>query len=1248
MKKLIISALSLMFATSATHAQSYSLNEGFEGADVPPSGWTTRTSSDASNNKFKWEQVKYSSNPLNLRAGYSQGGENAMMVSSGKKNSAGYIPDSWLISPAVTVSSGDYLSFMMAYAPVYNDLAAVPEEQRIKFAVLVSTTGTDAEDFTETLMEFAPYGETDWRKKVFNLDKFAGKTIYIAFRDYGEATVGSSFTLNRTWIDDVRVGQGASSDFVATELLSPEAGPDTQQSVAFTFTNSGLAPTSITASYKVNDSDPVTETVDVASLTADTVTYNFHTPATLLEGNNIIKVWATADNDLVHENDTLTSKVTIDKKFELPYEMNSDNLSDGWSYSYHTGNLRYGTNTGWWQVPDASYTKNVWGYKKCAKESLLTGKWFKLKKGKINMAINYTTGTDAPLTVSYVSSGPGIKEIINKDFTLSASTDAATQTITLDVVEDGIYKFDFKVGDDYVGPLLVNSIAFEKVAQGDVAVTGVTMPKAVVAEKMNRIYAKVKNYSEDELKNIPVKVDVDGKTVVSDTIASIPSGETIDFEVGQNTTEDESLRGVAFSAGNHEVKVYTAFENDTYIYNDTTTLAVYAYDKPEMPFADSFENTDDAKRWEEEALGNNSLNWNIGTALVGNVNWAKDGENAAYMSSVANTEHNAVLRSPAIHVAEPGKVRLSYYYTTRMKSTNATDLTFITASVKGASDETADFCVSRTDTVADSNVGIYKQGYLLADIPAAGDYLIEFLNTGMGHDVVLDDVRFDQNSDLALVSVSQSAKSGFNNSTDKIIARIANHGTTEKKNFGLTLIKALGSGNESSSMEIFPGIILPGDTVDYAFDDIDISSPDTYTFSVKISDGDDTDEYNNSWTLAAVKSFANAIIPYLADFDTEEQQEQWSFGGTWQTGVYSSSSSAYNGKGAISHHKKAADNSGDWAFSGCIDIPAGTYDLSFFYRTYLHGTTSNLYAQNFALFLGKSPDAKAMTQNIYTSDADVIAADKRYRKVSKTVTVAESGKYYIGVRCNSTTPYGVLYLDNISLNTPATDAAKLDEYTADFSTWHRYDLSDQFAQWTDDEDGSSIVATQKIFNLGNPQIELPGLLVSPAFSLEEGEKIEATLDYSMAAANASDLSAEAKEEMKTYLHVLTADNQNDIDANIACGNVADGTRQTAKGSYTTRKAGTYYFAIGLKGATNCTPDETLLTYHVYGVKLSSITSGITSLNCGDSSGKVDVFSSDGQCLGSFCSINDAMKNCKAKGLYIIKDAASGKSVKMMK
>lgn len=1229
MKRILLSAVPLLMAALAAHAQEPVLSEGFESGDVPPSGWTVRSCTDATSNKYKWESVAYGSDPLKYRGGYNQGGTKCMMVSSGKTTSTKPAPDSWLITPQISVAEGDNLSFMLAYAPVYNDNAVVPEDKRIKFAVLVSTTGTDAADFTETLMEIAPYGETDWRKKVLSLEKFAGKSIYIAFREYGDYDKGA-ITLNRTWIDDVTVDNTSSSDLVATELLSPVAGPKSTQTVSFSYTNSGMASTGMKASYRVNDGDVVTETLDAAASCAqgETLSYTFAAPATLNVGEeNTVKVWMEAANDVVHENDTLAAKVSIDNIFTLPYEMNSNNLSKGWDYTYHTGNLNRGTNSGWWQVPDESFTKLVWTYTLCQKESILEGKWFQLPKGKLNVSFNYASGTEAPLTLVLTNCDTG--DATETAVTLPASTEAANAKFSVSVPADALYKLGIKAGAEYAGPLSLNSLALAEAVPGDVAVTSVNLPSAIVANEGRAVKITVANYGEEAAADVPVKVTVDDVVVAADVIPSIESGKTLEWTL----KDGDADLALSVAAGTHTVKVYTELEDDANTENDSTSVSLYAYDKPEMPFADSFEDADNNMRWTAENMSDNVLNWNIGTAVSNGVNWAKgDGTMAAYMASVAGAEHNAVLRSPIISVKSAGDVRLSYYYTTRMYATDAASKTYITAAVMGVSADVADFSVQRTDTVTDANVRHYRQGYLLCHLPAAGDYQISFLNTGMGHDIVLDDVRFDQQSDIAIVDAKQTAVSGFNNTVNTVSVKVANHGALPNGNITLRLTTTVDGLNPKVLTATIENDVLAGDTVSYSFDDVDISAAGKYVSVAELANTGDSDNFNDSWTLDAVSSYANATLPYAADFDTEEQQGEWTFGGTWQTGAYSASNSAYNGSGAISHHKKAVNADGDWAFSGCIEIPAGTYDMSFFYRTFLNGKTANLYAQNFALYLGKEPKAEAMTQTLYTSDADVLAYEKRYKRVNEKITVAEDGKYYIGVKCTSSTPYGVLYIDDIRIAANDEEPIQLTSYDADFSTWYHYDPSAQFSQWTADADGIS--TTQNIFNVGNPQTELPGLLVSPAFAIEQGSKVTATLSYSMSVGDAADISAEEKAKMLTAIYVAGDDSREAFTTVVASGNDVSGERKDVTGKYECPATGTYYFAVGVGGAANTTGNDGTLTYNIYSLNISAEVDGISTTEtiCG----AAELYTAGGTSLGRFDSVASAMKACAGNGVYIIK------------
>ena len=83
-------------------------------------------------------------------------------------------PDNWLVTPQISIDSGDELSFYV------NSNSGFPSE---RITVYVSTTGTDVADFTEEVFDkVLEAGE--WRMHAADLSQFDGQDVYIAFRHW--------------------------------------------------------------------------------------------------------------------------------------------------------------------------------------------------------------------------------------------------------------------------------------------------------------------------------------------------------------------------------------------------------------------------------------------------------------------------------------------------------------------------------------------------------------------------------------------------------------------------------------------------------------------------------------------------------------------------------------------------------------------------------------------------------------------------------------------------------------------------------------------------------------------------------------------------------------------------------------------------------------------------------------------------------------------------------------------------------
>ncbi len=138
------------------------LYENFSGGEIPE-GWLNL---DEDGDGNVWEVVG--------PPGHSPyDGDYAVMSASW--DGAPLTPDNWLITPQITNVTDDYvLSF---YVKTQD-----PDWPSEKLDVLVSTTGTDPDDFTSIYSDVMT--DDVWEQVVLPLEDFEGEHIYIAFRHW--------------------------------------------------------------------------------------------------------------------------------------------------------------------------------------------------------------------------------------------------------------------------------------------------------------------------------------------------------------------------------------------------------------------------------------------------------------------------------------------------------------------------------------------------------------------------------------------------------------------------------------------------------------------------------------------------------------------------------------------------------------------------------------------------------------------------------------------------------------------------------------------------------------------------------------------------------------------------------------------------------------------------------------------------------------------------------------------------------
>ena len=239
----------------------------------------------------------------------------------------------------------------------------------------------------------------------------------------------------------------------------------------------------------------------------------------------------------------------------------------------------------------------------------------------------------------------------------------------------------------------------------------------------------------------------------------------------------------------------------------------------------------------------------------------------------------------------------------------------------------------------------------------------------------------------------------------------------------------------------------------------------------------------------------------------------------------------------------------------------------------------------------------------------------------------------------------MLYLDNIQVYDASKTAPVLDSYETHFADFYFYDPSTQFVQWEENSSEEALTATQTIFNAGNPSKELPGVIVSPALTIAEGMTVNAELEYSMKAEDATNLTDEALAQMKTLLYIADADTLGTNSTLLATGNDLTGEKAAATASLDCLATAPHYFIVKVEGPTNCVTDNATLTYNLYSLKLSTIVTGIATVHNLD--GKVKLYTANGILVGEYNNANEAMQHA-VHGVNILKATNGGMTTKFVK
>lgn len=169
--------------------------------------------------------------------------------------------DNWMITPKLQLPAENVWLKWTAKSVHYH--------QRDGYRVMISTTGTSYEDFTDLYQVEAE--EYQWTKHVASLEAYAGKEVYIAF-------VHDSQNKFMIGIDDIFVGQLAEADFIVEDNTPRFAGNVESVVVGGTVCNSGVALDSRTLRCVLNGTDTLTSVTDEHWPTGGVSDFHFDVP----------------------------------------------------------------------------------------------------------------------------------------------------------------------------------------------------------------------------------------------------------------------------------------------------------------------------------------------------------------------------------------------------------------------------------------------------------------------------------------------------------------------------------------------------------------------------------------------------------------------------------------------------------------------------------------------------------------------------------------------------------------------------------------------------------------------------------------------------------------------------------------------------------------------------------------------------------------------------------------------------------
>ena len=757
-------------------------------------------------------------------------------------------PDNWLITSKLILDDSYTLSFKVGAS------SATKFEEN--YSVLISTTGTDFNDFTSIYTETLT--SADIKTVTLSLNAYSGQSVYLAFRHYN---VTDKSTL---LIGTVKIfNPDTYIDAELVQITSPEAGRHVNLSnnepVTVVIRNNGLYDISgFTLELNVNGSI-ATETYGGTIAPEAQVTHTLTNVADLsAEDDYAITVTVILANDVVPANNAKTIVVTnvicgtvTTFPFVEGFETDAPELPLCWSQEFVTGTASWSVVTSSYgppyNVPEGSF-KAWFGYD------------YTIPQGQITKLVS------PPLDISGMSV-PTLQFLhtqsnyygINDEMKIYYKTSAAASWILLESFDNPI--------DDWTEEVIAlpnksNSyyIAFEGMEQTnygvqldnisvvdiggnvDVELVEITTPAAGININLSNaepVSVVIKNNGGNSLTGFDLHLMHNGTPVGTETYTG-----TIAALAQASYTFTQTLDLSA--PGNHTITVTAVATGDQNPDNDSKTITVINLICETMatfPFDEGFENSGANLPgcWTQEYIDGN-ISWSVATEQdwIGQPNAPHSGTYKAVFENSSYTPHITKLVSPSFDLSGLTEPVLKFWHTQLIWMPSQDELrVFYKTSATGNWVLLAEF-VNNIEEWTMETISLPNK---------SNDYYIAFEGKALwGHGVQLDDITI---ADLAAIIDGEitdilTPNSGIGlTAAEEVNVLLKNNGGNALSNFELVL----ELNGTVAATETFTDAIPSMEQTTYTFNQtLNLSAPGGYVITVTMNVPGDQDPSNNSIT----------------------------------------------------------------------------------------------------------------------------------------------------------------------------------------------------------------------------------------------------------------------------------------------------------------------------------------------------------------------------------------------------------------